>query len=58
MWRIVFFCEGEFGRVRINSLVRLQTIKGVRFMAHVDTLSPKDAKKAIVQPVSILYRCQ
>jgi hypothetical protein len=36
---------------------QFQTIKGVRFMAHVDTLNPKDAKKATVQPVSILYKC-
>jgi len=57
MWRMVFVCEGEFGEVHVNSLVLLQKIKGVPFMAHVDTLSPRDAKKAVVQPVSILYKC-
>jgi hypothetical protein len=57
MWRMVFVCEGEFGTVQVNSLIRLQTIKGVRFMAHVETLSPKDVKKATVEPVSILYKC-
>jgi hypothetical protein len=57
-WKIVFVCEGEFGRVQVSSIVRLRTIKGLRIMAHADTLRPQDMKKAVVPPLSILYGCQ
>jgi hypothetical protein len=56
-WRMVFVCGGEFGKVQVNSLIRVQTVKGLRLMVQVNTLSPKDAKKVTVQPVSILYKC-
>jgi hypothetical protein len=57
-WSIVFVCEGEFGKVQINSLFRLQTIKGKRVLTQAITLSPRDAKKAAVPPLSLLRECR
>jgi hypothetical protein len=57
-WRIVFVCEGEFGKVEIDSLLRLQTIRGKRVMAQTATLSPRDTKKAAVPPLSVLHECR
>jgi hypothetical protein len=57
-WRIAFVCDGEFGKVQINSLFRLQTIRGKRVMTQATTLSPQDAKKAAVPPLSVLHECR
>jgi hypothetical protein len=57
-WRVVFVCEGEFGKVQVDSLIRLQTINGERVMTRAETLRPQDAKKATLPPLSILHRCR
>jgi hypothetical protein len=57
-WRVVFVCEGEFGKVQVNSLIRLQTIDGERVMTRAESLRPQDAKKATLPPLSILHRCR
>jgi hypothetical protein len=57
-WSIVFICEGEFGKVEINSRFRLQTIKGKRVLTQAATLSPRDTKKAAVPPLSVLHECR
>jgi hypothetical protein len=57
-WSIGFVCEGEFGKVKINALYRLQTIKGKRVMTQAATLSPRDAKKAVASSLSVLHECR
>ena len=57
-WSIAFVCEGEFGKVQISSVIRLQTIKGKRVMTQANTLSPQDAKRAAVPPLSVLHECR
>jgi hypothetical protein len=57
-WSMVFVCEGEFGTVQVNSLIRLQTINGKRVVRRADTLRPQDAKKVAMPPLSILYKCR
>jgi hypothetical protein len=57
-WRVVFVCEGEFGKVQVNSLIRLQTINGERVMTRAENLRPQDDKKATLPPLSILHKCR
>jgi hypothetical protein len=57
-WRVVFVCRGEFGKVQVNSLIRLQTINDERVITQSDTLRPQDTKTASVPPLSILHRCR
>ena len=57
-WSVVFVCEGEFGKVQVNSIIRMQTIGGKRVVRRADTLRPQDAKKVAMPPLSILYKCR
>jgi len=56
-WKANYSCEGEFGRVKVSSLIRLETLNGRPYLATADSVERRDAKKGQVNALSIFYKC-
>jgi hypothetical protein len=58
-WEAQFLCEGEFGRVRVKSVIRVQELRNERFIAIAAKLkSIRDASTTSLSPLTVYRKCE
>jgi hypothetical protein len=56
-WKAAFTCSGEFGTIKLNTLIALQMLKDTPYLAMANTLDFQDSKKASVPPLIVYAKC-